>query len=82
MTSLRVISVALLAMLLLGCSKPKVITKIECVEVKVPIVYKLDRPNRPQYSSKDSIHSYLLKILEYTKNLEVIIDEHNRGTID
>jgi hypothetical protein len=65
---------------LCGCSKPNIQHHIEYVEVKVPVVYKLDKPLRPEYTSKDTIPTYLLKVLEYTKTLEVIIDEHNQGS--
>lgn len=79
MTFLKVVSIALLSAVLLGCSKPQMQHHIEYVEVKVPVVYKLDRPVRPKYTSKDTAPTYLLKIIEYTKTLEVIIDEHNQG---
>jgi hypothetical protein len=79
MTFLKVVSIALLSAVLLGCSRPQIQHHIEYVEVKVPVVYKLDRPVRPKYTSKDTAPTYLLKIIEYTKTLEVIIDEHNQG---
>lgn len=79
MTFLKVVSIALLSVVLLGCSKPQIQHHIEYVEVKVPVVYKLDRPVRPKYTSKDTAPTYLLKMIEYTKTLEVIIDEHNQG---
>lgn len=79
MTFLKVASIALLSAVLLGCSRPQIQHHIEYVEVKVPVVYKLDRPVRPKYTSKDTAPTYLLKIIEYTKTLEVIIDEHNQG---
>ena len=79
MTFLKVASIALLSAVLLGCSRPQIQHHIEYVEVKVPVVYKLDKPVRPKYTSKDTAPTYLLKIIEYTKTLEVIIDEHNQG---
>lgn len=79
MTFLKVTSVVLLLTVLLGCSKPQIQHHIEYVEVKVPVVYKLDKPVRPKYTSKDTAPTYLLKVMEYTKTLEVIIDEHNQG---
>lgn len=79
MTFLKVVSIALLSAVLLGCSRPQIQHHIEYVEVKVPVVYKLDRPVRPKYTSKDTAPTYLLKVIEYTKTLEVIIDEHNQG---
>lgn len=79
MTFLKVVSIALLSAVLLGCSRPQIQHHIEYVEVKVPVVYKLDKPVRPEYTSKDTAPTYLLKIIEYTKTLEVIIDEHNQG---
>lgn len=80
MTFLKVSNILLIAMLLCGCSKPIVQHHIEYVEVKVPVVYRLDKPDRPQYSSKDTVPSYLIKLLQYTKTLEIIIDEHNKGS--
>ena len=79
MTFLKVTSTVLLLAVLLGCSKPQIQHHIEYVEVKVPVVYKLDKPVRPKYTSKDTAPTYLLKMIEYTKTLEVIIDEHNQG---
>lgn len=80
MTFLKVSNILLIAMLLCGCSKPIVQHHIEYVEVKVPVVYRLDKPARPQFSSKDTAPSYLVKLLQYTKTLEIIIDEHNKGS--
>lgn len=79
MTFLKVTSIVLLLTVLLGCSKPQIQHHIEYVEVKVPVVYKLNKPVRPKYTSKDTAPTYLLKVMEYTKTLEVIIDEHNQG---
>lgn len=79
MTFLKVTSIVLLLTVLLGCSKPQIQHHIEYVEVKVPVVYKLNKPARPKYTSKDTVPTYLLKVIEYTKTLEVIIDEHNQG---
>lgn len=79
MTFLKIISIVLISAVLLGCSKPQVQHHIEYVEVKVPVVYKIDKPVRPKYTSKDTAPTYLLKVMQYTKTLEVIIDEHNEG---
>ena len=68
-----------LCLLLIGCSKPEIIYKTEYKEVKVPVVYKIERPNRPIFKSTDTTPIYLLKVLEYTQTLELIIDEHNQG---
>lgn len=82
MSSLIRNSIFLLCFALIGCTKPQVQHHIEYVEVKVPVVYKLDKPVRPKYTSKDTAPTYLLKLIEYTKTLEVIIDEHNKGSND
>lgn len=70
--------IGLIALLLSACaSKPKIVTKVEYVEVKVPVIYKIDRPDRPRYLKTDTIPVYLNKLVRYTHKLEVIIDEHN-----
>ena len=79
MTFLKVSSILLL-IVLCGCSKPTAQHHIEYVEVKVPVVYHINRPSRPQYTPKDTAPSYLTKLLQYTKTLEIIIDEHNKGS--
>lgn len=81
--TLRSVSILLVfaVFLCLGCSKqPKVIYETKYVKVNVPVVYKLDRPNRPSFDKTDSSPTYLLKLIEYTKRLEAIIDGHNKGT--
>lgn len=80
MSSLIRISTLLLCFALIGCTKPQVQHHIEYVEVKVPVVYALDRPDRPIYTDKDTAPTYLLKLIEYTNTLEIIIDEHNKGS--
>ena len=78
---MKLISVCLLSMLCLsGCAsnKPEIIYKTVYQEVKVPVVYKIDRPKRPMYTSNDTAPSYLLKLRQYTMTLETIIDEHNK----
>lgn len=74
------ISVCLLSFLLFGCAstKPEVTYRTEYQEVKVPVVYKIDRPKRPMYTSNDTAPSYLLKLKQYVITLETIIDEHNK----
>lgn len=73
----KISSIILLGLTLVGCAKPQVITKTEIVEVKVPVVYALERPERPRYLAKDTVPTYLNKLVKYTEKLEVIIDEHN-----
>lgn len=68
-----------LCLLLIGCSKPEIIYKTEYKEIEVPVVYKIERPNRPVFKSTDTTPIYLLKVLEYVQILELIIDEHNQG---
>ena len=76
---MKLISVSLLlCILLMGCAKPQTIYITEYQEVKVPVVYKLQRPKRPVYLPTDTTPVYLLKLIEYTRSLEVIIDEHNK----
>ena len=77
---MKLISVCIVGCLLLslvGCSTktPDTIYKTEYQEVKVPVVYKQQRPQRPAYLSDDTAPTYLSKVLEYTTVLEVIIDE-------
>ena len=74
---IRLTSVAILGLMLLGCSaKPIVITETEIVKVNIPVVYNLERPERPKFTTEDTSPSYLLKILEYVESLEIIINEH------
>lgn len=81
MNLVKISSIGLISCILLGCSKPNIVYKTEYETVNVPVVITIDRPNRPVYSSKDSAPTYLIKLLEYTKTLEVLIDEHNtKGT--
>ena len=75
---IKLISISLCFMLI-GCTKPEIIYKTEYKEIKVPVVYKIERPNRPIFKSTDTTPIYLLKVLEYTQTLELIIDEHNQG---
>jgi hypothetical protein len=46
-------------------------------EVDVPVAVKINKPDRPIYTSNDSMLTYLIKVIEYTETLEVLIDEHN-----
>ena len=74
---IRLTSVVVLGLMLLGCSaKPRTITETEIVKVNVPVVYNLERPERPKFTTEDTSPSYLLKLLEYVETLEIIIDEH------
>lgn len=76
---MKLISVSLLlCILLMGCAKPQTIYITEYQEVKVPVVYKLQRPKRPVYLPTDTTPVYLLKLIEYTKLLETIIDKHSK----
>ena len=77
-TVITKISILLLGLTLVGCaSKPRIVTKTEIVEVKVPVVYRLERPERPRFTNTDTVPTYLNKLVKYTEKLEVIIDEHN-----
>lgn len=64
----------LLMVLLMGCSA-RVVEKT--VQVKVPIVVPINKPERPVYSKNDTTITYMIKVLEYTKILETLIKEHN-----
>lgn len=58
----------------MGCSA-RVVEKT--VQVKVPIVVPINKPERPVYSKNDTTITYMIKVLEYTKILETLIKEHN-----
>ena len=60
-----------------GCSARQQTPDIKIVEVKVPVVYQIDSPNRPVFTLNDTSATYLAKVLSYTEKLEVIINEHN-----
>ena len=67
-------AIALLVLVTTGCATtPQPIIKTEFVKVEVPVVYKLDRPNRPSLANKD-IPSYVLELTGYAELLEAIID--------
>lgn len=79
MNLVRISILSLLIVLMVSCSaKPTILYKTEYKEVKVPIIVKIDKPERPKYLSTDTNPSYLLKVLTYTKKLEILIDEHNK----
>ena len=79
MNLVRTSILSLLIIFMVGCStKPTILYKTEYKEVKVPVIVKIDRPERPKYLSTDTNPSYLLKVLTYTKKLEILIDEHNK----
>ena len=72
---MKLISICLLSILCLsGCASNKPVYQ----GVKVPVVYKIDRPKRPLYTSSDNAPSYMLKLRQYIITLETIIDEHNK----
>ena len=71
-----------LLLLMFGCSAKQQTPDIKLVEVKVPVVYRIDRPDRPVFTSNDTSVTYLVKVLSYTEKLEVIIDEHNNKATD
>lgn len=59
---------------MVGCSA-RVVEKP--VQVKVPVVVPINKPDRPVYSKNDTTITYMIKVLEYTKILETLIKEHN-----
>ena len=81
MNLVRISVLGLLTTLIVSCSaKPTILYKTEYKEVKVPVIVKIDRPERPKYLSTDTNPSYLLKVVTYTKKLEVLIDKNNKKT--
>lgn len=70
----KLLTLILMVMLMVGCSA-KVIEKP--IQVKVPIVVPINKPERPAYSKNDTTITYMIKVLEYTKILETLIKEHN-----
>ena len=65
-----------------GCAKqytpcePLVTTEV--VEVKVPVMYSLTRPKRPEFTENTIIPIYLEELIAYTSQLESIIDGTKR----
>lgn len=47
------------------------------VEVKVPVIVQINKPNRPVYGKDDTTVTYMIKVLEYTRILETLIAKHN-----
>lgn len=74
---MKIISILIVCMLSFGCSIQRTpeVYKTEYFEVLTPVVHTIDRPDRPVYTDSDSVHTYLLKVLEYTEILEILIDE-------
>lgn len=65
---------------LTGCSNAaKQLYSIEPVKVNVPVSFYLEKPSRPVWTKQLTTPEYLLKVIQYTENLELIIDEHNKG---
>ena len=73
------INILILCSLLLfsGCASKQQpcepIVTIEYVEVKVPVMYKLSRPDRPTLTDQP-VPIYLRELTIYTEQLESIID--------
>lgn len=70
----KLLTLILMVMLMVGCSA-RVVEKP--VQVKVPVVVPINKPDRPVYSKNDTTITYMIKVLEYTKILETLIKEHN-----
>jgi len=66
-------------LLVLGCTNPEVVYRTEYIKVEIPVVFKLERPDRPKFDINKSIPEYISDLITYTEILEVIIDNHNRG---
>ena len=78
---MRNVSLFLLIVLILmsvGCAAKEPIIHTEYVRVEVPVVYKLERPSRPEFTGKKSTPGYISEILTYTEMLENIIDKTNK----
>jgi hypothetical protein len=64
-----------------------VLTMVSCttryvdrpVEVKTPVIMVINKPNRPVFAKNDTTTTYMIKVLEYTKILETLINEHNEA---
>lgn len=56
-----------------GCTKPSTVTQY----VNIPVAMRIDKPDRPIYLANDNPATYLVKVLEYTKVLEILIEENN-----
>jgi hypothetical protein len=50
----------------------------EYVTIEIPVVYKIERPDRPKLLDK-AIPIYLSELLTYTGILELIIDSHGEN---
>ena len=76
---MRLISLIILILILSGCATPRenVIIKTEYKTVEVPVMYNLERPDRPKKQTDMSLPEYLLEVLTYTETLEYIIDGVN-----
>ena len=76
-------SILLISLIVLsGCASAKpekvYVPKSEIVKVPTYVVYKLERPSRPEFTAEDTLPTYLVKLTTYAEKLEVIIDEHNQ----
>ena len=73
---MRLISVLALILILSGCATPKenVIIKTEYKTIEVPVMYKLDRPELPEWTDDMSAPEYLAVVISYLRKLEHIID--------
>lgn len=81
MRNVNIVLLVIWLFMITGCATKEPIIRTEYVYVDVPVVYTLERPSRPEFTSKKSTPGYLSEVLSYTEMLEVIIDEHNnKGT--
>lgn len=67
---------AIVMVLMMGCTTKYVEKPIQ---VKVPVIVAINKPERPVYSKNDTTITYMIKVLEYTKILETLITEHNEA---
>ena len=77
------ISIAFIFLCLLfltGCSNAvKQPYSIEPVKVNTPVSFFLEKPSRPVWTKQLTAPEYLLKVIQYVEDLELVIDEHNKG---
>ena len=79
----KILLLFIMAFFIYGCGNKQItpctspIIKTEFVEVKIPVMYNLERPKRPKKASNQSDPVYLNEILVYVRILEAIIDKTN-----
>lgn len=72
----RILIAIILVLTMTGCSTKYVDRP---VEVKIPVIMVINKPNRPIFAKNDTTTTYMIKVLEYTRILETLINEHNEA---